>query len=113
LSADGATAFVPGTIDNNSGTIGAIAETLTGVVPGINGNGALALIDFTVLGLGVRSVNLTEGTLLDSSLSGISFTTQPAVVAAVPEPQSSCLAAAGIGVLLIGIAIGKWTSTSA
>jgi adhesin HecA-like repeat protein len=112
LSSGGTTAFVPGTIDNNSGTISATAGTLLGVLPGVSGDGALAMIDFTVLELGIRPVTLTGGTLLDSSLSGIAFTMQPAVVAAVPEPHSSCLAAAGLGVLLTGIRIGKRTTAS-
>jgi hypothetical protein len=108
LSAAGTTAFLPGSIDNAGGTISFNADSLIGPVPGVTGSGSLLTVRFTGIHAGASAIDLTNVTLLDSSLSNISVTTVDgsAMVlgtSSVPEPSSSALCLAVLcGLGLIG-----------
>jgi hypothetical protein len=89
LTSGGPTNFVPGTIDNTTGAATATAGTLTGPVLGISGDGVLAFFGFQAHSLGSSPLMLSNGILLDSSLSDIPFIVSAGsvMVVAVPEPS--------------------------
>ncbi|HTP32285.1 MAG TPA: cohesin domain-containing protein [Candidatus Acidoferrales bacterium] len=104
LPTGGPTTFVPGTIDNTVGTAANTADTLTGPVPGATGDGVLADFEFEATGAGTSPITLSNGILLDSSLSGIPFMTSPGsvTVPAVPEPPGlTWIGALGLAGLLL------------
>jgi hypothetical protein len=100
LPSGGSTFFLPGTIDNTSGTISFIADTLIGSIPGVSGSGTLAILDFTALAAGTSPINILNVSLLDSTLSPISSTTVNGNAnvggQAVPEPSSLLLLGTGL-----------------
>lgn len=108
LSSAGFTFFVPGLIDNSTGTISFTANTILGPGPGVSGSGTLAWMDFTAIGAGASSVTLSNVLLLDANLSPIDFTTAigTVAVAAVPEPTGAFVLAA---LLVLSIAGHKRT----
>jgi hypothetical protein len=110
LPTGGPTLFIPGIIDNLGGTITATADVLNGAVPGVNGNGVLAVIDFTALTSGSSGINLFNPILLDSTLSDITvdnIQNGSVVVSASPGqvPEPATFALMGIG--LAGIGFGR------
>jgi hypothetical protein len=111
LSSGGSTIFVPGTINNTTGTVTNIADTLTGPVPGVSGNGTLVLFDFTALALGTSALTISNVILLNSGLGPINFTTTSGSVtvtptATIPEPSTLMLLGAGLFAIL-GLALKK------
>ncbi len=109
LSAGGATFFIPGVIDNNTGTISFTADSLIGAVAGVNGGGKLAAINFQALAVGASPVEFVNITLLDSGLGDIAFSTITGTVNVtsvngVPEPSGLLLIVVGV---LAGIASRK------
>ena len=89
----GSGGFVPGTIDNLAGTVSFTADTLSGFVPGISGDGTLGQLLFSTLAAGVSPITLSNVVLLDSNLLDIPFTLEDGSVtvtanAAVPETAS-------------------------
>jgi len=84
----GTTFFIPGTIDNDAGTITFTVDSLIGPGPGVDGPGVLAFVDFQAINVGTTTVDLSNVMLLDSTLAPIDFTTENATVTAVPEPAS-------------------------
>jgi hypothetical protein len=105
----GGTIFLPGQIDNNTGTIGAIAGTRIGQAPGVSGNGLLAAVSFRVIGAGSSPIAFSRITLLDSQLQGISFQTAASSVAIVPEADTLILVIIGVPV---GVAFRRRASTT-
>ncbi len=103
LSSGGATFFIPGTIDNVAGLISFNADTLIGEISGMSGSGILALLDFSAVGVGVSSINLSSPTLLDSNFQNITADIVAGSVqvqaqgGSVPEPASLWLVVPGIG----------------
>lgn len=104
LASAGATYFVPGSIDNITGTSMANADTVLGPGPGANGTqGLLAYFDFSAIGSGSTTLSLTNVILLDSNLNDLLGTTSSAtatisgasVDASVPEPVN-------IGLVFLG-----------
>ena len=96
----GSGGFVAGTIDNSAGTVTFTADTLSGFVPGISGDGTLGQFLFSTLAAGVSPITLSNVVLLDSNLADIGFTLEDGTVTvtadtAVPEPASWTLFAAG------------------
>jgi hypothetical protein len=97
LPSGGTTFFIPGTIDNVGGSVTATADSLIGSIPGVNGSGTLAILDFKGLAPGTVSIDLTNVFLLDPSFNSIAFTTQNASVTVqgsggtAPEPSSLLL----------------------
>lgn len=85
LSSGGTTFFVPGTIDNTAGSISFTIGTLLGQLPGVNGNGTLATLNFNVTGLGTSALSFTDGLLINSELADLPGQFIGGTVQAVPE----------------------------
>jgi len=110
LSSSGeATFFFPGFIDNVAGSISFNAGSLVGPIAGVNGGGVLAQVNFSAIGAGTSSVNLSGVTLLDSSLQDISADLVAGSVqvqgGAVPEPGMGALLFVGLLFLFGGARI--------
>ncbi len=94
LLSGGTTIFIPGVVDNVGGNVTATADSLIGSIPGVTGNGALAVFQFTALASGTSPLSLSNEILLDSSLNDIttgatfqnSYVTVDAA-STVPEPN--------------------------
>jgi adhesin HecA-like repeat protein len=100
LPSGGTTAFIAGTVDNMAGTITGTADTLIGAVPGVDGSGVLASVDFEALSVGTSPITLSDVIMLDSGLNDIpvSIVGGGVTVAAIPEPSAwLLLSAAGFG----------------
>jgi len=99
LPSGGTTFFVPGTIDNVGGTVAATADTLIGSIPGVSGDGTLAMFDFTALAPGTSALSFANEILLDSSLNDSTADTTfqngsvtvSSASTSVPEPSSFVL----------------------
>lgn len=99
LSNAGATFFDGGSIDNTTGVISFVFDTLLSAVPGANGGGLLDSISFTAVRRGIGTFSLGDVLLLNSSLASITAST-PTLAVAVPEPEMGALllaAAAAFG----------------
>jgi hypothetical protein len=111
-------ALFAGFIDNVTGEITFIANSLKGVVPGVSGTGNIAHIQLLVVGPGTSVITVDHPILLDSALFEIiPAQLQPAYVTAqstdetpVPEPRPVTLvfiAATALSTIrLIGRATG-------
>ncbi len=105
LSGGGTTIFVPGTIDNTTGTISFTGDSLTTAVAGVSGNGTLATIGFQALAGGTGSVSVSNLILLNSALSPISSTVVGGTVTVsgvpgVPEPATWALLIPGLAFII-------------
>jgi len=105
LSDSDTTFFIPGTIDNSLGLITFTANSLLGPGPGVDGNGALAILTLLGLAPGTSSIDFSNVELLDSGLNPIdvglqsgSVTVTPNVTP-VPEPSAVLLLIAGLSFL--------------
>jgi hypothetical protein len=110
LPSGGSTFFLPGTIDDGSGTITFNADSLIGPVPGVDGSGILAVIQFGALAPGNSAISLSNVQLFDSNLNPINFTTLNGAVAvqAVPEPSAFLLVLAAVCLMaLVAVRIGS------
>lgn len=100
LSTGGTTFFLPGTINNISGTISFNADTLVGSVPGVSGGGTLAVVDFVAVAAGMSPIRIVNVTAIDSTLSPMNTTTIGGVADVggngVPEPRTLILAGGGL-----------------
>ncbi len=100
LQTGGSTFFDGGAINNGTGTISAIFDTLVGPGAGVTGSGVLATLRFDVLQPGVpRAFSFASVTALDSQLTDLVPLT-PSALLPVPEPSMLALMIAG----LIGVA---------
>lgn len=98
LPGAGSTIFIPGT-DNLDGTLTFTADTLTGAVAGVTGDGTLATLFFQALAPGSSPIVLSNVILLDSNFIEISATTVNGV-ATVPEPSVVLLLVTSVGALI-------------
>lgn len=99
LSTAGSTFGSVGTIDNTAGQISYIANTLLSAVPGANGSGVLAHIDFNVTAVGSSALSFSDALFLNSNLGDITVQLNGRTldtVAAVPEPSTYLMLAAGL-----------------
>lgn len=103
----GTTFFIPGTIDNVSGTIDLNGDTLIGAIPGVTGSGTLLTFQFTALHEGISPVSLANVLLLNSASSPIAVTSSNGSVTVqgltpVPLPSSLILmsTALALGVVI-------------
>lgn len=110
LSSGGSTFFVHGSNDNVGGTVAATADTLLSAVNGVSGSGELAVFTFDAIGKGTSTLNIQNGTLLDSYFNILSDTTTSgsvtigsSVVAAPEIDPNSAIAA--LTLLVGGLAV--------
>jgi len=82
--------FSTGFIDNTTGMITFIGDSLSGPGPGLSMDGTLATVHFTAIGPGGSAIDLANVILLDSNGNDILVTNTGAVVTAatVPEPST-------------------------
>jgi hypothetical protein len=96
--------FSPGFIDNTTGTITFIGDSLSGPGPGVSTDGTLATMTFNSIGAGSGSLTLSNVILLDSNLADIAVTATGTTVTVVdsssPEPGSWLLVGAALAVFL-------------
>lgn len=100
LAGAGSTVFDGGVIDNGSGQLSLVYESLIGAVPGASGAGPLASLRFDVIGVGSSSLNFSELLFLDASLNEIAVQAVPGLVTTVSEPASALLLALGLAGVL-------------
>ncbi|MEF7614356.1 cohesin domain-containing protein [Aquincola sp. MAHUQ-54] len=103
LSPDGSSFYLPGTIDNTTGTVSFVLESLVGPVPGTSGSGVLGTINFSALptASGTGSIGLNELSAYNSALEAINLApVAMATVSVVPEPATWGMLSLGLlGVL--------------
>lgn len=107
LPAGGATLFIPGAIDNMTGTISFTADLLFGQASGVSGVGHLAEIEFQALAPGTSLLTLSNLVFLDSNLadiypSDICNGTVTVNGGASPVPESSTILLCGAGLAGLG-----------
>ena len=102
LTSGGSTFFIPGTIDNVGGTVAATADSLETAIPGVTGDGILAVLTLQGVATGTSSIDFANVILLDSNLDSLNFTTLSGGVTvnstSVPEPSVLVMLIAGIAV---------------
>jgi hypothetical protein len=106
LPGGGSTFFIPGAIDNVSGSIAFNADTLLGPGPGVNGSGTLLTVDFTAIGSGSSDVTLANLIFQDSTgdsigLSATNGTVNVTGLSTVPEPSTLLTIGAGLVFLVL------------
>ncbi|MGH9771194.1 MAG: cohesin domain-containing protein [Candidatus Acidiferrales bacterium] len=104
--------FLPGSIDNNAGSISLTADTLFGPT-GVAGPGTLAVLQFTAIGSGMSSIDfspLGDLILQDSQGNALSVTPVSGTVdvAAVPEPPTLLLAGPLLALILLAFGVAKF-----
>jgi hypothetical protein len=103
LSPDGSSFYSLGTIDNTTGTVSFIFETIVGAVPGVSGSGVLGTINLSALAsasgtghIGLDGVSAYNSALDTIDLAPVAMTT----VSVVPEPATWGMLSLGLlGVL--------------
>lgn len=106
LAAGGSTTGDTGLVDNTAGTISFAYNSLIGAIPGVSGNGTLLTVHLNAIGTGTSPLTFVaaDTTFLDSNLSTITVQTVDSsvqVAAAVPEPESYLMLAAGLAGLAL------------
>lgn len=101
LGSAGSTYFDGGSIDNGAGTISYLFDTLIGAVPGASGSGTLVTIHLNAIGTGTSALTFASADTMfvDSNLGAITVQMVDGslqVAAAVPEPSSYLMLAAGL-----------------
>jgi hypothetical protein len=98
LATGGPTVFGGGTVNNTTGTVSFLFDSLIGAVPGVTGTGVLAKMQFTTVAPGVSALSFTDALFLDAGSADITVLTPSGSVqvTAVPEPASYALFALGI-----------------
>jgi Cohesin domain len=104
LGTGGSTFFGAGSINNGSGTVASIFDSLVGSVPGVTGSGNLATVSFNVIGVGTSPMAFANTLFLNSLFNDLapqvvngSITT----VAVIPEPGPAALLLAGLAGLAL------------
>lgn len=100
--------FSPGTIDNSTGTITLVFDTLLTSVVGVAGPGTLATVDFRAVGTSISSIDFSPiGDLILQDSSGNTLTVTPisgsVAVTPTPEPATFYLLVPGVGLILFGV----------
>lgn len=104
LASAGTTFFIPGVIDNVSGSISFTGNTLIGAIPGASGSGTLATMGFEAIAEGLSPLSLFDLLFLDSEFADLTSAPQNSMVTVVadggspiPEPATLPLVFLGIG----------------
>jgi len=100
---------------NAAGRIDEVTCSLLGAVPGVDGNGTIATLNFTCLSLGDSALEFWEEEtyhepatdLLDSNLDSIPHTATPGTVDVIPEFSSVILTAVFLLATLFAVVLGK------
>ncbi|HEX8609684.1 MAG TPA: cohesin domain-containing protein [Telluria sp.] len=100
LGSAGSTFSDGGTIDNATGTISFVFNTLVGTGPGASGSGELGRFSFDTFGNGNAALTFSDVLFLDANLNEIAVAADGSSVQVVPEPESFLLV--GIGLLAAG-----------
>jgi hypothetical protein len=99
LGTGGNTFFDAGSINNTTGRITSIFDTLIGAVPGVSGTGNLVTLNFNVIGAGLSSLVFSNALFLNSLSNDLNPQLQNGsvtAVAVIPEPASAALLLAGL-----------------
>ena len=107
----GAGNFFPGTIDNATGEITFVSNSLIGPVSGVSGAGTLARVSFQSLSQSSGGrFTLQNTVLLDANGFDLAHTTGSALVTigAVPEPEDWAMLLVGAG--LVGFQVKRKTA---
>lgn len=100
-------AFFSGSIDNASGTVSFIADSLSGLSPGFTGDTLLATANFVALAPGTTAVSVNNIVLLDSNVLDITATTAGGAIVnvvplvALPEPSTLRIGGVTLCALLV------------
>ena len=92
-----------GMVDNAAGQVSFINNTLIGNVAGASGDGVLARINFSVSSVGSSSLSFSDALFLNSNLGDLTVQLNGRTldtVAAVPEPSTYLMLAAGLAGLV-------------
>ena len=100
LAGGGNTSPGIGGIDNATGAVSYVYNTLLGPAAGVSGSGTLAHIRFDVIGVGSTPLTFTDALFLDSQSAGIEVRIDSTPLQAVPEPATYLM----MGVGLVGLA---------
>lgn len=101
LGGAGATFSDGGTIDNATGTISYVFNTLIGAGAGASGSGELGHFVFDTFGNGIAALTFSDVLFLDANQNEIAVVADGASVQVVPEPESFLLV--GIGLLAAAV----------
>ncbi len=96
LAGGGTTFFHGGEIDNTTGTISFVLESLIGPINGVSGSGTLATISFDVGAMGSSALVFSDVLALNAGLADIALTVVNGTVTAVPEPATLLLFGLGL-----------------
>jgi adhesin HecA-like repeat protein len=110
LPLGGSTYFIAGNVDNAGGTITGNGDVLLSAVPGVDGDGTLAILTLEGLTVGTTGIDLSNVILLDSGLDSIRTTIENTslTVASTSVPEPSILLLLGTGLLvLVGLSMRK------
>ncbi|WUR14956.1 cohesin domain-containing protein [[Empedobacter] haloabium] len=100
LGSGGNTVSGYGSIDNTTGAVSFVYNTLVGPSAGVSGGGALAHIRFDVIGVGTTPLTFSDALFLDSRLGEVAVRIESTPLQAVPEPGAYLM----LGVGLVGLA---------
>jgi hypothetical protein len=100
---------------NAAGRIDEATCSLLGVVPGVNGSGTIAMLNFTCLSLGDSALEFWEEAphyepatdLLDSDLDSIPHTATPGAVEVIPEFANVILIAVFLMATVFAVVLGR------
>jgi hypothetical protein len=101
LSGAGATFSDGGTVDNATGTISFVFNSLIGAGAGASGSGELGHFSFDTFGNGLAALSFSDVLFLDANQNEIAVVADGASVQVVPEPGSFLLI--GIGLAAAGM----------
>lgn len=96
LSAAGGTSFGVGSVNNTTGVVAFVFNSLLGATPGVDGAGVLASLSFNLTQVGTSGLTFSNGLFLDSNLDTLTVQLQNSSIQVVPEPSSWALFALGI-----------------
>ncbi|WEF35534.1 cohesin domain-containing protein [Pseudoduganella chitinolytica] len=83
-------------IDNTTGAVSFVYNSLIGQTAGVSGGGALAHIRFDVIGIGTTALTFSDALFLDSRLADVAVRIDAAPLQAVPEPEAYMMLGVGL-----------------